>query len=55
VREILAGNGQPEVTLQAVNCRGRKISTRIELALLDGRASVRGAILMMHPQEEEAA
>jgi hypothetical protein len=55
VREILAGNGQPEVTVSAVNRRGRPVSVRIELAPLEGSAGVRGAILLMHAREEEPA
>jgi two-component system CheB/CheR fusion protein len=55
VREILAGNGQPEITLSAVNRRGRPVSVGIELAPLDGTDGVRGAILLMHAHEEEHA
>jgi two-component system CheB/CheR fusion protein len=55
IRETLAGNGQPEVVLQAVNRRGRRISARVELVPLDGSAGVRGAILIMHPHEEGQA
>ena len=55
VREVLIGERQPEVTLQAVNRRGRSITARIELVPLDGRDGVRGAILMMHPHEEQPA
>jgi two-component system CheB/CheR fusion protein len=55
VREVLSGNGQPEVSLQAVNRRGRSVNVQIELAQLDGSAGVRGAILMMHPHEEQPA
>jgi two-component system, chemotaxis family, CheB/CheR fusion protein len=55
VRDVLSGDGQPEVTFGAVNRRGRPVSTRIELVPLDGSDGVRGAILMMHPQEETPA
>jgi two-component system CheB/CheR fusion protein len=53
VREVLSGDGQPEVTLDAVNRRGRTVTTRIELVPLDGTGGVRGAIMMMHAQEEQ--
>jgi two-component system CheB/CheR fusion protein len=52
IREVLTGDGQPQVTLSAVNRRGRAVSLRVELAPLDGNDGVRGAILLMHPQEE---
>jgi hypothetical protein len=55
VREVLAGDGQPEITVQAVNRRGRSLTCRIELVPLDAIAGVRGAILMMHPHEEQWA
>ena len=55
VRETLAGNGQPEITVSAVNRRGRPVSVRIELAPLDGNDGVRGAILLMHAREEGSA
>ena len=55
VREVLSGDGQPEVSLDAVNRRGRNVTTRIELVPLDGTDGVHGAILMMHPQEEQPA
>ena len=55
VREVLYGDGQPEITLQAVNRRGRPVTTRIELVPLDGRDGVRGAIVMMHAHEEQPA
>jgi two-component system CheB/CheR fusion protein len=53
VREVLAGDGEPELTLSTVNRRGRSVSVRIELAPLDGNDGVRGAILLMHAQEEQ--
>jgi hypothetical protein len=49
---VLSGDGQPQVTLDAVNRRGRSVSLRVELAPLDGNDGVRGAILLMHPHEE---
>jgi two-component system, chemotaxis family, CheB/CheR fusion protein len=55
VREVLSGDGQPEVELKAVNRRGRPVTCRIELVSLDGNDGVRGAILMMHPHEEPSA
>jgi two-component system, chemotaxis family, CheB/CheR fusion protein len=55
VREVFACDGQPEVTLDAVNRCGRKVTTHIELVPLDGPDGVRGAILTMHAQEEERA
>jgi two-component system CheB/CheR fusion protein len=54
VREVLSGDGQPEIGLQAVNRRGRKVSLRIELVPLDGSDGVRGAILTMHAHEGQA-
>jgi two-component system, chemotaxis family, CheB/CheR fusion protein len=55
VREVLSGDGQPEITVDAVNRRGRRVSTWIELVPLDGRDGIRGAILMMHAHEEQPA
>jgi two-component system CheB/CheR fusion protein len=55
VRGVLSGDGQPEITLQAVNRRGRRVTLRIELAPLDGDDRVRGAILLMQPHEEVQA
>jgi two-component system, chemotaxis family, CheB/CheR fusion protein len=55
VRETLEGDGRPDVTLSAVNRRGRPVSVRIALAPLDGSDGVRGTILLMHPREEEPA
>jgi two-component system CheB/CheR fusion protein len=55
VREVLGGDGQPELELDAINRRGRRVSTRVELVPLDGRDGVRGAILMMHAYEEQPA
>ena len=54
MREVLSGDGQPEIGFQAVNRRGRQVSLRIELVPLDGSAGVRGAILTMHAHEEQA-
>jgi two-component system, chemotaxis family, CheB/CheR fusion protein len=54
VRELISGDGQPEITLQAVNRRGRSVTCRIELVPLDGTNGVRGAIMMVHPHEEQA-
>ena len=55
VRDLLSGNGQPEISVQAVNRRGRGVEVRIELVPLDGPDGARGAILMMHAQEEARA
>jgi two-component system, chemotaxis family, CheB/CheR fusion protein len=55
VREMFSGDGRPEIELQAVNRRGRPVICRIELVPLDGGDGVRGAILMMHPHDEEPA
>jgi two-component system CheB/CheR fusion protein len=55
IRKVLAGDGEPEVTLSAINRRGRPISLRLELAPLDGNDGMRGAILLMHPYEEQPA
>jgi two-component system CheB/CheR fusion protein len=52
VREVLSGDGQPEISVEATNRRGRRVNTRIELAPLDGSDGVRGAILLMHAHEE---
>jgi two-component system, chemotaxis family, CheB/CheR fusion protein len=55
VRQVFAGDGQPEIELHAVNRRGRRVTCRVELVPLDGGGGVRGAILMMHPHDEEPA
>jgi two-component system, chemotaxis family, CheB/CheR fusion protein len=52
VREVFAGDGQPEIELEAVNRRGRRVTCRVELVPLDGGDGVRGAILMMRPHDE---
>lgn len=54
IRDVLGGDGGGRaVLLPAVNRRGRSIEVQVELAPLDGREDVRGAILMMHPVEHE--
>jgi two-component system, chemotaxis family, CheB/CheR fusion protein len=52
VREVFAGDGQPEIELETVNRRGRRMTCRVELVPLDGGDGVRGAILMIHPHDE---
>jgi two-component system, chemotaxis family, CheB/CheR fusion protein len=56
MRATLAGDQPEELTVEAVNRRGRTIRCRLRFAplMLDG-AGVRGAIVMMHPDGEVPA
>jgi two-component system CheB/CheR fusion protein len=52
VRKALAGEGQQQFVLPAVNRRGRQIECRITVTPLGADGSVRGAILMMEAVKE---
>jgi two-component system CheB/CheR fusion protein len=52
IRRALAGEGQQQFVLPAVNRRGRQIHTRIAVTPLGTDGDIRGAILMMEEVED---
>ncbi len=52
IRKALAGDGQQQFVLPAVNRRGRQIECRITVTPLGADGNVRGAIMMMEAVQE---
>jgi two-component system, chemotaxis family, CheB/CheR fusion protein len=52
IRKALAGDGQQQFVLPAVNRRGRQIECRVTVTPLGADGSVRGAIMMMEAVQE---
>jgi two-component system CheB/CheR fusion protein len=52
IRKVLAGEGQQQFVLPAVNRRGRHIQARITVTPLGADDEIRGAILMMEEVED---